>query len=306
MRRPFLLALVVTLLAGCGLQSHAGTSGVRITISRDFGAHVLRVIDLPSSRHSLSAQGVLQSAARVRAVPGGGVSAIDGVEAGAGERWSEFVNGVGQVDRPGNTIGPSAQVVHPGDRLWFDLHAVGAGPLLQSAVVGSFPEPFRHGTFGKRFPTTLECAGDVASACRRVSSSLSATGTPAATQELGTGSGQDTIGVLVGTWADLKGTLLADLVRAGPEASGNYTRFGDGGSRLELLDTAGRVVRTLGPGAGLVAAARDNSDAPTWIVTGTDPAGVSAAAAALSTAALRNRYAVAITPGGAILALPVA
>ena len=176
MRRLLHLALAVTLLAGCGLQSHAGTSGVTITITRDFGAHVLRVIDLPSSHRSLSAQGVLESAARVRAVAGGGVEAIDGVVAGPGERWSEFVNGVGQVDRPGNTIGPSAQVVHPGDRLWFDLHAVGAGPSLQSAVVGAFPEPFRHGTFGKRFPTTLECAGDVASACRHVSSELSTNG----------------------------------------------------------------------------------------------------------------------------------
>jgi hypothetical protein len=305
MRRPFLLALAVTLLAGCGLQSNAGTSGVTITITRDFGARVLRVINVASTHRSLSAQGVLESAARVRSVAGGGVEAIDGVVAGPGERWSEFVNGVGQVDRPGNTIGPSAQVVHPGDRLWFDLHAAGAGPSLQSAVVGAFPEPFRHGTFGKRFPTTLECAGDVASACRHVSSALSDTGTPAATQELGTGSGQDTIAVLVGTWTDLQGTLLADLVRAGPRVSGIYARFGAGGSRLELLDGAGQVVRTLGPGAGLVAAARDNSDAPTWVVTGTDAAGVGAAAAALSTATLRNRYAVAVAPGGAVLALPL-
>jgi hypothetical protein len=292
-------------LAGCGLQSDAGTAGVTITITRDFGARVLRVIAAAPSQHGLSAQSVLQHSTAAQVVAGGGVRSIDGVVAGAGERWSEFVNGVGQVDRPGNTIGPNAQVVHPGDRLWFDLHPVSAGPSLQSAVVGAFPEPFRHGIFGKRFPTTLECAADAEPACREVSGALTATGIAAPTQELGTGSGQDTVGVLVGTWADLRGTLLSTVMDAGPRASGVYARFTGGGSGLALLDAAGRVVRTLGPGAGLVAAVRDASAAPTWVITGTDLAGVRAAAGALRAAVLRNRYAVAVGVGPPI-ALPVA
>jgi hypothetical protein len=182
---------------------------------------------------------------------------------------------------------------------------VGAGPGLQSAVVGAFPEPFRHGIFGKRFPTTLECAADAGSACRRVSAALTAAGIRAPTQELGTGSGQDTIAVLVGTWADLRGTLLSALMAAGPRASGVYARFVAGGARLQLLDGFGRVVRTLRTGAGLIAAVRDNSAAPTWVITGTDLSGVRAAAAALGAAALRNRYAVAITSAGGSFALPL-
>ena len=48
---------------------------------------------------------------------------------------------------------------------------------------------------------------------------------------------------------------------------------------LELLDAQGRTVRTLGPGAGLVAATRFEEQQPTWVVSGTDTAGVERAVA---------------------------
>jgi hypothetical protein len=41
-----------------------------------------------------------------------------------------------------------------------------------------------------------------------------------------------------------------------------------------------------------------------WAVTGTDAAGVDAAARVFGAASLRNRFAVAVAPGGAALALP--
>jgi len=40
------------------------------------------------------------------------------------------------------------------------------------AVVGSYPEPFLHGTGGKRLPTTIECASDVTAACTVVQAEL--------------------------------------------------------------------------------------------------------------------------------------
>jgi hypothetical protein len=54
-------------------------------------------------------------------------------------------------------------------------------------------------------------------------------------------------------------------------------------------------VMTLGKGAGLIAATSDGSSEPTWLITGTDAAGVSAAAAAFTPAALRNHFALAVT-----------
>lgn len=305
--RPLLLALLAGLAlatAGCGLAAHAGTAGVRILITRDFGARVLRDIDVPASSRSLTALQLLQRQARVVTGPGATVRAIDGVTAGPHQHWSHYVNGVGEPDitaRQAAQQRPSP-VVHAGDQIWWDLHAAGAAAFVP-AVVGAFPEPFRHGHLGRRFPTTLECASDAARACRRVASTLAADGVLAATQQLGTGSGQATIGVLVGTWADLRDTLLASVVQAGPRLSGVYARFAAGGGSLELLNADGAVVRRLGPGAGLIAATRDNAQAPTWMITGTDAAGVRAAATAFGAAALHDRYGVAVS-GAASTALP--
>jgi hypothetical protein len=297
------LAATVT-LAGCGLGPHAGTSGVTITLTRDFGAQTIKVIHLARSSRSLTPLALLEHTLAVRARTSGSITSIDGIAAAPGQSWSEFVNGVGLHDSATAQLGPKADVVHPGDQLWWDLHDSESSPDPEPAVVGAFPEPFKNGTFGRRFPTTLECAADAGAACARVAMAMEKAGVPAATQELGTGSGGDTIGVLVGTWSDLKATILAALLDAGPKVSGIYARFTADGTRLELLNGAGQAVNTIGPDAGLVAAARDSqSAAPTWIVTGTDLAGLQLAANALTDVALERHYAVAATPSGAI-ALP--
>ena len=160
-------------------------------------------------------------------------------------------------------------------------------------MVGSFPEPFVHGFKGRRLPTTLECAPDVPDACKQVAAELKAAGVPAATQLLGTGSGMDSLAVLVGTWGDVHGTFAGILIAHGPSASGVYARF-NGGNSLELLDPHGQAVRTLGAGSGLVAATAQGSSSPTWLVTGADAAGVSAAADALTPKRLANHFALAV------------
>ena len=105
---------------------------------------------------------------------------------------------------------------------------------------------------------------------------------PVASQLIGTGSGPDTLGVVVGTWKEIQSEVAAELIAHGPSASGVYARFaGPAAATLQLLNPQGKVARTLGAGAGLVAATADSSSEPTWLITGTDPAGVTAAAAAL-------------------------
>ena len=133
------------------------------------------------------------------------------------------------------------------------------------------------------------------SACNTVSSALSADKVPIATSLLGTGSGQDSLGVVVGKWSELTPQLVARLVEHGPDASGIYAKFIDGGAALALLDARGNVVRTLHAGAGLVAATSDSQSKPTWLITGTDAAGVNAAARALTAADLKRHFAVAVS-----------
>ena len=119
------------------------------------------------------------------------------------------------------------------------------------------------------------------------------------------GQREATLGIVVGTWAEIRGELAAELVAYGPGASGVYAKFdGPGGRSLQLLNPHKQVVRTLGAGAGLIAATADTSSVPTWMVTGTDVAGVDAASAALTPAALHDHFALAID-GATRLPIPL-
>jgi hypothetical protein len=105
--------------------------------------------------------------------------------------------------------------------------------------------------------------------------------------------------VLVGPWARVSRDRAAAQIDDGPATSGVFARFetGEGPGRLEGLDQTGATAKTLGAGAGLVAAVRDGENPPTWVVTGTDSAGVRDAASLLSGKVLRDRYAIASASG---------
>jgi hypothetical protein len=282
--------LAASLAGGCGLGPGTGTSDVSLTVTRGFGSVQLASITKRRVPGSETVMRMLERSFRVATRYGGGfVESIDGASGGGGRRdWFYYVNG---IEAP---QGAATTAVHRGDRIWWDLHDWTATESVP-AVVGSFPEPFVHGSGGKRLPTVLECAPDVGPACSRAAAALKAIGVPVASQLLGTGSGSDSLTVEVGTWRDLQGQLIAGVIARGPSASGIYARFGGtGGTTLELLDPHGRVVRSLGAGAGLVAATADRTSRPTWLLTGTDPAGVEAAAGALTPARLHNRFALAV------------
>jgi hypothetical protein len=299
--RTAVAALAVVLVcAGCGLGPGPGTGAVNVNVTRAFGGMPVRSL---SSKHVAGSQTVmrmLQRSFRVRTRYGGGfVQSIDGYTGSSGSvDWFYYVNGV-QAKQ-----GAASTSVHKGDRIWWDLHDWRATDSIP-AVVGSFPEPFVHGVGGKRYPTTLECGSGVAGACTRVTAELRDDHVPVANQLIGTGSGPDTLGVVVGTWSEIRSELAGQLIAHGPGASGVYARFtGPRGDRLELLDPGGHVVRTLGPGAGLIAATADSSDAPAWLITGTDAAGVAAAARALTPQALHNHFALAVD-GTATVPIPL-
>jgi hypothetical protein len=284
---PLLLAAAAA-LGGCGLGAGKGTSDVSVTVTRGFGSGVLGTVTKSKLPGSETVMRMLERSFHVKTRYGGGfVESIDGAGGSSARRdWFYYVNG---IEAP---IGAASTAVHHGDRVWWDLHDWTETNSIP-AVVGSFPEPFIHGSGGRRYPTTLECATDAGAACTQVSKALSAAGVPVASQLLGTGSGTDSLAVLVGTWADLRGSVAGSLVGMGPTSSGVYARFGGGG--LQLLDPRGAVARTLHGDAGLVAAtANRSSSVPTWMITGTTAAGVAAAAGALTESRLRDHFAVAV------------
>jgi hypothetical protein len=282
-------AITAVTAAGCGLGPGPGTSNVTVTVTRGFGAERIGATTVARVPGSETVMRMLERRFAVQTRFGGGfVESIDG-RSGNGSQtdWFYYVNG---IEAP---QGAASTAVHRGDSVWWDLHDWSATNTIP-AVVGSFPEPFVNGAGGKRLPVTLECAADVKVACDTATKALNSAHVPFASQYIGTGSGSDTLGIVVGTWADLRAEVVAGLIDHGPSASGVYARFSADGRSLALLDPAGRRVRTLGAGAGLVAATADSQSEPTWMVTGTDAAGVAAAAAALTPSRLHDHFALAV------------
>jgi energy-coupling factor transport system permease protein len=280
--RPQLLALaalallLVAGLAGCGLGAGEGGTQARVLVTRDFGARQLgaRIAqDLPSSETALR---LLERSFDVKTRYGGAfVQSIDGLaggrEDGRSVDWLFYVNGIE------SDVGAADVQLHDGDSTWWDRHDW-SGTQHVPAVVGQFPEPFAHGADGKRYPVVLECADDAEDACKTVSDRLAAVGVIAGRQALGTGVGERTVRVLVGSWIDVRADPALAQIDRGPAASGVFAHFSDDARALELFDAHGDPISVLTAGAGLVAATRFEQQAPTWAVTGTDARGVAAKA----------------------------
>jgi hypothetical protein len=289
------LACLAATLTGCGLGAGPAPGGVHLTVTRDFGATVLRSWSAPRVRGQETAMSLLLRNATVETrYSGGFVQSIDGVagghEGGEPVDWFYYVNG---SEAP---KGAAATDVNRGDHIWWDRHDWSQTDHIP-AVVGSFPEPFLNGMGGKRLPVRVECATVAGPACGEVTSQLRASGAPAAVSGLGSGSEPQTLRVLVAPWIMLRGDAAAGAIGRGPTASGVFARFSPDGKQLTLLNRDGGATVTLGSGAGLIAATAREENAPVWVVTGTDAGGVEHAAGAFSQAALQNRFAVAVTYG---------
>src|SRR5437588_5971292 len=129
--------------AGCGLGAGAGTSDVSLTVTRNFGSHPVSSIIARRVPGSETVLRMLERSFTVQTRYGGGfVESINGIS-GDQQRhdWFYYVNGI-QASR-----GAAGTSVHRGDRVWWDMHDWSAAESIP-AVVGSFPEPFIHGSGG--------------------------------------------------------------------------------------------------------------------------------------------------------------
>jgi len=300
------LALAAT-VAGCGLGAGPKASETELLVSKDFGAEPIVQTDQPKAGGSDTVMRLLErNAPKVTTRFGGNfVQSIDGVGGGrSGGRpvdWFFYVNGI-QADKGATSI-----EVHQGDRVWWDHHDWGVTDDVP-AVVGSFPEPFVHGIDGRRLPTRVECADPRSDACSTVAGKLQDLGQVAARGGVGNSFVVDTLRILVGPWRALRGDPTVKLLEQGPAGSGVWAKPAADGKSIALLDARGAVTRKLGPGTGLIAAtkardAKDDESDPVWIVTGTDAAGIAAAAGALDEGALNGHFAVAVS-GGKPIGLP--
>ena len=296
-----LVVVAALVAAGCGVGAGDTPDSVRLTVTDDFGVKTLIERPDPEVDGEDTVMRLLQRNAKVETKYGGGfVQSIDGLSGGREDGrpidWFYFVNGV-LAEK-----GAASTDVRGSDRIWWDRRDWGVTNTVP-AVVGSFPEPFRHGFEGERLPTRIECERDVEDACDVVQKRLTEAGVVSGKAAPGT-SGPEALRIVVGTWDDLRDDSALRQIEDGPRASGVYGRFASSGRRFDVLDARGDVVRRLELGAGLIAATRYRENAPVWAVTGTDAAGVRAAAAAFEEGALGEKFALAVSADGLAVPLP--
>jgi hypothetical protein len=303
------LVLLALALAACSIGvSSPRSGGAQLVVTRTFGERtVLRSSENPIPGGETAMRLLMRNAEVDTRYGGRFVEAVNGIhssqQGGRRSDWFYYVNGIEAE------VGAAERDVEPGDRVWWDYHDW-TDAMRVPAVVGSFPEPFLHGAEGKLFPVRIDCAQDTQKACRDAVERLDRARVAASTTAIGAATGKEVLRLVVGAWQDVRSDAAARQIEQGPAKSGVFARFGapgagDKSAELDLLDAQNRIVRTLGPGSGLVAATRFEEQQPTWVVAGTDRLGVERAVGLLEPRILRDRFAVA-TDGRRPVALPVA
>jgi hypothetical protein len=279
------LLLAALLAGGCGAgggDDDAG--GVTLRVTRDFGRTVVDSARLSKTPAGDTAASLLRSESDVRA-PGPG--------------WTLFVNGV----RPDTA--PDEYELSPGDRVQWDHRRLGAGVPVR-AIVGAFPEPFRHGLAGERRPVRVECDDADSDPCRAAKETLESVDVSASGSSLGAPGTEHVTRLVVARWPRARIVRGGFTLELGPDRSGVFARFSEDGRTLDLLDENGDVARTVHPGDGtaLIAALRPRADELLWLVTALDEQGLAAGVRALREDRLRDAYAVAVT-GRTVEKLPL-
>lgn len=286
------------LLAACGLGPGKKVSGegARLEVTRNFGQMGIYSTRVSQIREGETVMRFLMSKRDVKTRFGGGfVNAINGLEAsssGGHSDWFYYVNGIEA------SVGAAEMSLHAGDVVQWDYRRWDATMRIP-AIVGAYPEPFLHGSGGKRLPVRLECSSPTGTACKTVEQRLKDLGVSTSSGVLGSSAGPKVLRMVVAPWPKVKSfTGAVGSLKGPPSASGVFARFSADGNTLSLENELGKPVQTAPPGSGLVAATAQEGSSPVWIVTGLTDAGVEAAARALDSNTLRNAFAVVVTPSG--------
>ncbi|MEA2405873.1 MAG: hypothetical protein QOE08_2520, partial [Thermoleophilaceae bacterium] len=241
-----LLAAVAAVLAlaaaGCGFgPGDKLKGGSRLNVSRDFGHRLLDSAKVTQVHKSDTVMRFLQAAHnKVETRYGGNfVQSIDGLAGDrAGQRdWFYYVNGLEAG------VGAQDYALSSGDRIQWDYHSWRA-TMRVPAIVGAYPEPFLHGSEGRRLPVLVECERPGSAPCRDATKHLSDAGVVATGAALGSASGKQVARVLVSRWSAVRRLVGAEPLTGPPSGSGVFARFtGAAGGTLQLLNDAGGVAR---------------------------------------------------------------
>jgi Domain of unknown function (DUF4430) len=303
-RRVAALLLAALLLAGCGIgPGEERSGGAEVRVTRDFGHSELGSASTKTLRDGQTVMRLTESNFDVKTRFGGRfVQEINGLK-GSGATgmrdWFFFVNGVE------SEVGAAEYDLSPGDRVQWDYRRWDTA-MRVPAIVGAFPEPFRHGLEGKRRPVRVECDDVSGQPCRDGKDALERVDVPVAGSAIGAPGTEHVTRLVVALWPRARIVRGGSTLQDGPQSSGVFARFSKDGRELDLLDENGDVARTVraGDGTALVAAMRPRADELVWLVTALDRAGLEAGVRALREDKLRDAFAVAVT-GRTVEKLPL-
>jgi hypothetical protein len=277
------LAVLALLAAGCHSKSKpapaAGEPTASLVVTQDFGTRPLLERTVAPGQTVMTA---LRGVATIDTRYGGRfVQSIDGISGSLtrARDWTYFVNGLEA------RVGATDVTLHAGDRVWWDFHPWADLPTIP-AVVGSFPEPFVHGTGRPAAAVQVRGSPALAAALRHDGAR--------------TGSARSSWRVLVGSDAVLRADPAYRRATSAPLAQGLTVSMRDGrvvgyvgGGELAPLARARAAIFAIRAGGGA-----------TLYVTGVDAQDATRAASELAAhpAIAHHRYAIALDAAGHVVA----
>jgi len=307
----FLLA--VAALCACSAPSsekEAGVITVRVVTTQNFGQELMfdETLEVLPGTPAMAA---LIKVAEVETAYGGGfVNAINGVRSGStGSQsmkmdWFFYVNGIQA------SIGALDYELYDGDIQHWDFRDWSFQHFIP-AIVGDFPEPFRHGYGGKTSPTIIVYAnglrGDAEDLENRLAQLSIGDVSIKRLSELSENEKESCNLLLLGT---MDCQHISELNQAWNRL-GFFAHFKNG--NLVVLNTEGEVFTKYGAGVGLIQATQNPwnpkgigaCESVVWLVSGTDEAGVKGAIDSLLNHYTEFQYAYAVVVvNGEIIKVP--
>jgi len=306
------LLLVMAALSACSPppSPEAGVITVRVVVTRNFGQELMfdeTLEVLPGT----SAMSALMKVAEVETAYGGGfVNAINSVRSGfIGSQsmkmdWFIYINGI-----QSNT-GALDYKLRNGDMQHWDFHDWSFHHFIP-AIVGDFPEPFRHGYGGKTSSTIIAYADSLKEDAENLERRLVRLGVSnVSIKRLGELSENEKESCNLLLLGSMDSEPLSELNQVWNRL-GFFAHFESG--NLVVLNTKGEVVTKYDAGVGLIQATQNPwnpkgigaCESVVWLVSGTDEVGVKDAIHALVNRYTEFQYAcAAVVANGEMIKVP--
>lgn len=282
---------------------------VKLIITKDFGQQVLLAKEAAIGDHSTVID-ILKAVADVTTqYDGSYIASIQGLKShngglsGTNTDWFYYVNGICA------DIGAGDYTLKPGDVVWWDYHGWKGTGFVNAAVIGCYPEPFKHGYLSKTAAVTLMSSNDNLDLADKTEQALKAQNITALNRsELNNNLLEKRTNpiILIGTWNELKSLPYINELNNACHKTGISLHFT--ASSLELLDYGGKPARIINGSAGIIAASGTGlgDKNPLWLVAGTDRVGLEQAVNLLteSPGSIARFYSTAIV-NGEIIRLPL-